>query len=42
MQDAVLRAATAWNKSQLTDALRSVRFFLDAAESAMTNNQTKG
>lgn len=31
---AVDRAGKAWNKSQLTDALRSARFFLERAEQA--------
>ena len=35
LQEAAGRAAQAWNPTQLRDALRSVRYFLEAAEASL-------
>lgn len=35
LQEAADRAAKAWNLTQLRDALRSVRYFLELAESSL-------
>lgn len=37
--DAIQRGLAAWNASQLTDAIRSVEFFLERAKGALANHQ---
>ncbi len=37
LQAAASRAGACWNRTQLKDALRSARHFLDAADKALEN-----
>ena len=37
---ALQRGQAAWNRSQLTDAIRSARYFLDLAEGELNHSKT--
>lgn len=40
-QAALTRASKAWNRSQLEDAIRSARYFLDLADRAIDSQNTE-